>query len=49
MRVEFSSAFPWGLLLARDSESAESIGPWAESAEVVTSCATALVVRVQHE
>jgi hypothetical protein len=49
MRVEFSSAFPWGLLLARDSESAESIGPWADSAEVVTSCSTALVVRVQHE
>jgi hypothetical protein len=36
-------------LLATDSESTESIGLWADSAEVVTSCSTALVVRVQHE
>ena len=41
--------FPWGLLLVSDEDSLDEIPPWQTDLEQVTSTATALVVRVQHE
>jgi len=41
--------FPWGLLVVSDEGSTEPIPPWASTDEPVTSTASRLVVRVEHE
>jgi hypothetical protein len=44
----FVAPFPWGVLVVSDSADQEPIPPWRSDADVVTSTAQALVVRVQE-
>jgi hypothetical protein len=41
--------FPWGLLVVSDQESSEQIPEWTGEDEQVTSSASSLVVKVEHE
>ena len=45
---ELVAAFPWGVLLVTDSQSAEQIPSWESSAHPVAWSDTAVLVRVQH-
>jgi hypothetical protein len=45
---ELVTEFPWGVLLATDSESTDMIPSWDSEADLVTASEAALVVRVRH-
>lgn len=47
--ASFSARFPWGLLVVTDHLATEEVPEWSEPDQMVTSCATGLVARVQHE
>jgi hypothetical protein len=41
--------FPWGLLVVSDEGASDVIPPWQSEEEQVTSTATTVVARVEHE
>lgn len=47
--ASFSARFPWGLVVVTDHLSTEEVPEWSEPDQMVTSCSTGLVARVQHE
>jgi hypothetical protein len=49
MSMAMVAGFPWGVLLAADSEATDFIPSWGSDSDVVTHSETALVLRVLHE
>jgi hypothetical protein len=43
------AGFPWGLLVVTDPETTEQIPAFANAEEQITSSATTVVIRVEHE
>ena len=42
-------AFPWGLLVVSDRDASDQIPAWADSNEPISSTASTIVVKVDHE
>jgi hypothetical protein len=47
--ASLDGAFPWGLLVVSDRDASDQIPGWAGVSEPVTSTASTLVVKVEHE